>query len=295
MQQIATGKSLDGIFILSQSYSDVSFRRREDQSELPQAIQFGLKGGLSFRDAVVEDGALNSLLRRTLDRYNQEGLSFDHLPIPFRCVATDLNIMQSVVFFGGPLPQAIRASISIPGVFSPVEYRGHYLVDGAIMDNLPTDIVKEDLHADVVIAVDLESPGFVESDVSSLVGVFARAYAAGTAKNERAGKQLADIRFCCNFSAWTQACETFPWPGGQAGWSSSCSRMSATVSASALARMPNARSTMRASPLDVFREVEDRRLTLAQRTHHLKPTDGRIGGLQRFETRTGRISCFSLP
>ena len=193
MEQIATGKSLDGIFVLSQSYSDVSFRRREDQSELPQAIPFGLKGGLSLRNAIVEDGGLNSLLRRNLDRYNQEGLSFDHLPIPFRCVATDLNTMQPVVFFGGPLPQAIRASISIPGVFSPVEYRGHYLVDGAIMDNLPTDIVKEDLHADIVIAVDLESPGFVEGDVSSLVGVFARAYAAGTAKNERVGKQLADI------------------------------------------------------------------------------------------------------
>jgi NTE family protein len=193
MEQIATGKSLNGIFVLSQSYADVSFRQREDQGDLPQAIQFGLKGGLSLRNFVVEDGGLNSLLRRTLDRYNNEGLSFDHLPIPFRCVATDLNTMQPVVFFGGPLPQAVRASISIPGVFSPVEYRGHYLVDGAIMDNLPTDIVKEDLHADVVISVDLESPGFVEGDVSSLVGVFARAYAAGTAKNERVGKQLADI------------------------------------------------------------------------------------------------------
>jgi NTE family protein len=193
MEQIATGKSLDGIFVLSQSYSDVSFRRREDQSELPQAIEFGLKGGLSFRNAIVEDDGINNLLRRTLDRYNNEGLSFDRLPIPFRCVATDLNTMEPVVFFGGPLPQAIRASISIPGVFSPVEYRGHYLVDGAIMDNLPTDILKEDLHADVVIAVDLESPGLVESDVSTLVGVFARAYAAGTAKNERVGKQLADI------------------------------------------------------------------------------------------------------
>ena len=47
--------------------------------------------------------------------------------------------------------------------------------------------------------------------------------------------------------------------------------------------------------VDVLRDVEDRRLALAQRTHHLKPPDGRIGGLQRFETRTGRINCFSLP
>ncbi len=57
--------------------------------------------------------------------------------------------MEPVVFDGGPMPRALRASIAIPGIFSPAQYRDHYLVDGAIMDNLPTDIVKQDLHSDV--------------------------------------------------------------------------------------------------------------------------------------------------
>ena len=98
-----------------------------------------------------------------------------------------------MVFRGGPLPQAIRASISIPGLFAPVEYRGHYLVDGAIMDNLPTDVVKQDLHADVVLAVHLKSTAFSAADVNSIVGVFTRAYSAGTARTERSGEGLATV------------------------------------------------------------------------------------------------------
>ena len=79
------------------------------------------------------------------------------MPIPFRCVATDLNTLQAVTFDHGPLPQAVRASISIPGVFPPVQAgNGHYLVDGGILDNLPTDVLRRDLHADIVIAVHLE-------------------------------------------------------------------------------------------------------------------------------------------
>jgi NTE family protein len=137
---------------------DASFRRREDRAELPQAVQFGLRGGLSLRNSLLVDSGLNEFLRANFDRYNRRELSYDDLPIPFRCVATDLNTMQPVVFDGGPMPQAVRASVAIPGIFSPVQYRDHYLVDGGIMDNLPADIVKEDLHSDVVIAVHFTTP-----------------------------------------------------------------------------------------------------------------------------------------
>jgi NTE family protein len=193
MKKIATSDNFRGVFAMQTPYIDASYRRREDRRELPQAIQLGLKGGVSLRNAVLVDAGLNEFLAQTLDRYNRSELSYDTLPIPFRCVATDLNTMQQVVFSGGPLPQSLHASIAIPGIFPPVQYHDHYLVDGAIMDNLPTDIVKLDLHSDVVIAVHLESPQFSDSDVSSVVGVFARAFAAGTAKNERVGKTLADV------------------------------------------------------------------------------------------------------
>ncbi len=193
IQEMAASDVFRAVFAMESPYADASFSRREDRRELPQAIQFGLKGGLSLRNALLVDNGLNEFLAASLDRYNRSELSYDSLPIPFRCVATDLNTMRQVVFDGGPMPQAIRASISIPGVFPPVHYRGHYLVDGAIMDNLPTDIVKQDLHSDVVIAVDLTDADFSDSDVGSVVGIFARAFAAGTARNERASRALADV------------------------------------------------------------------------------------------------------
>jgi NTE family protein len=193
IEKIAESKVFSGIFTVEVPFADVSFRRREDRRELPQAITLGLRGGPSLRNALIADGGLNSFLSDNLLSYNRSELNYDTLPIPFRCVATDLDTMQPVVFDNGPLPQAIRASISIPGIFSPVQYRNHYLVDGAILDNLPTDIARQDLHSDVVIGVHLESAAFTESDVSSIVGVFARAFAAGTARNELVGKKGADI------------------------------------------------------------------------------------------------------
>jgi NTE family protein len=71
------------------------------------------------------------------------------------------------------------------------------------MDNLPTDIVKDDLHSDVVIAVNLTDPNFSESDVTSIVGVFARAFSAGTARNERIGETLADILISADTSKYS--------------------------------------------------------------------------------------------
>ncbi len=91
------------------------------------------------------------------------------------------------------MPEAVRASLSIPGVFSPVDYRGHYLVDGGILDNLPVDVAKRDLHADVVIAVELPASTFATSDVGSIVGVFTRAFTAGTTANERQSEKQADL------------------------------------------------------------------------------------------------------
>jgi len=193
IRQIATSDAFRGVFTLESPYADASFRRREDGAELPQAIRFGLKGGFTLRNALLADSGLNEFLRARFSEYNRSELSYDTLPIPFRCVATDLNTMQPVVFDGGPMPQSIRASIAIPGIFAPVQYRDHYLVDGAIVDNLPTDIVKQDLHSGVVIAVHLVASSFSATDIDSVVGVLARAFSAGIARNERPSKGLADV------------------------------------------------------------------------------------------------------
>jgi len=79
---------------------------------------------------------------------------FDRLPIPFRAVATDLETGDMVVLGHGHLATAVRASMSIPGVYAPVNLDGRLLVDGGIANNLPVSVARE-MGADIIIAVDI--------------------------------------------------------------------------------------------------------------------------------------------
>ena len=85
---------------------------------------------------------------------------FADLAVPFAAVATDLNTGEAVVMQDGDLISAVRASMSIPGVFSPIERDGRVLVDGQFVNPVPVSVCRA-LGADVVIAVDvnpLEDP-----------------------------------------------------------------------------------------------------------------------------------------
>lgn len=102
--------------------------------------------GLLRGEAVVE--LLDSMTGR------RDSISFDELPIPFRCVAVDVKTQSEVVLGSGRLPVAMRASMAIPGAFKPVRMGEWLLVDGGVLNNLPVDVVKA-MGADIVIAVDL--------------------------------------------------------------------------------------------------------------------------------------------
>jgi NTE family protein len=194
MRSLAVGDAFTRVFTLQAPYSELSFRRRQDRHELPAALTVGLRHHLSFRNALLADRSVNEFLTTILANDNNQELDYNQLPIPFRCVATDLNTFDSVTFASGPLPQAVRASISIPGVFPPVlDRNGHYLVDGGILDNLPTDILKRDLHADVIIAIYLDDLSHSSPDISSAVGVLNRAFDAGVQHNVVEAERLADV------------------------------------------------------------------------------------------------------
>jgi len=194
LRTLALSDAFFNVFTLQTPYSESSFRRRQDRHEVPQSIAFGLRQGPHLRNAVFSDRGVNEFLTTNLSAYNNRELDYDRLPIPFRCVATDLNALKSVTFSSGPLPQAVRASISIPGVFPPVQdLNGHYLVDGGILDNLPTDVLKNGLHADVIIAIRLEDSALSTSDTSTIVGVLNRAFSAGIVRNVEQAEGLADV------------------------------------------------------------------------------------------------------
>jgi NTE family protein len=195
LRVIASGSDLMNVFVLQSPYADSNFRRRQDRREMVQALSIGLRGAHpAVRNALLADIGVREFLDRHLTAYNRENLDFDQLPIPFRCVAADLNTLDKVVISHGPLPSAVRASISIPGVFSPVQApNGHWLVDGGIVDNVPTSLLRGELHADKVIAIDLNTGEEQVPDTTSIVSVLNRAFSAGVHLNEQQSLKLADL------------------------------------------------------------------------------------------------------
>lgn len=78
-------------------------------------------------------------------------IQFEELKVPFSCAAMDVKTGERVVFNSGPLAIAVRASMNLPGIFAPVEYRHRFLVDGAVVDYLPVESVRK-MGADYIIA-----------------------------------------------------------------------------------------------------------------------------------------------
>lgn len=87
----------------------------------------------------------------------QDPMDFMDLPVPYACVSTDLGTGKTKVWYDGPINTALRSTMSIPGVFTPVRYEDMVLVDGGMRDNYPTDIARQ-LGADIIIGVDVTSP-----------------------------------------------------------------------------------------------------------------------------------------
>ena len=92
-----------------------------------------------------------------LFRLMTAGKSFDETDLPFAVVAADVETGERVVLRDGMLADAITASTSVPGVFSPVAHQGRVLMDGGVVEKLPIDVVQE-MGADTVIAVDTGAP-----------------------------------------------------------------------------------------------------------------------------------------
>lgn len=122
---------------------------------------------------------------------------FKDTTIPFCCVAVDIDDMSEVVLANGALHRAVLASMSIPEIYEPVEWRGMRLADGGLLNNLPVDVVR-DMGADIVIAIDLqqgnaESLGFSPRKLFGLGGVIDWVFTRPDKKKYEENSQSADI------------------------------------------------------------------------------------------------------
>ncbi|MBN2747453.1 MAG: patatin-like phospholipase family protein [Bacteroidales bacterium] len=95
---------------------------------------------------------------------------FSKLPLPFFCIAADLETGKEIVLDSGNLAKALRATMSIPSVFEPIIYNNIMMVDGGIVNNFPVDIIKEK-GVNFVIGIDVGSPLFKKEDIKSFIEV----------------------------------------------------------------------------------------------------------------------------
>lgn len=183
------------------NYQDLSFRRKEDQQAFASRLEVGLKHGLSLPSGLNSGYGVSLLIDRETLPYTRTG-SFDDLPIPFRCVATNLVTGKLKVFDHGSIAQALRSTMSIPGVFAPVRDGDDVYVDGGLLGNLPTDVVKQ-MGADVVIAVHLEIAPTDASQLQSLFSVLGRSVEVVIQENELRGLAGADLVVNVDLKAFT--------------------------------------------------------------------------------------------
>ena len=172
-------------------YTDLSFRRKQDATEYPNHLEFGLKKGLQFPEGFNSGQEVVMILDRVALPYS-EVKDFNDLPIPFACVATDLVASRPFVFRQGSLSLALRSTMSLPGVFSPVRWDGHIFADGGLLDNLPVDVAQS-MGADLILAVHLETAKLEPAAALSSFGVLGRSVSVVVAANELRSIEKADI------------------------------------------------------------------------------------------------------
>lgn len=167
-----------------------SYRRKTDDTLVVAAPGIGVgKKGVKIAAGLLAGERILLLLERLIEPVSAIE-DFDRLPIPYRAVAADINTGEPLVMEHGDLALAMRASMSIPGVFAPVQIGEQVLVDGGVVRNLPIDVVRA-MGADVVIAVDVGTPLGTITTQSSALAITGQVTGLLTVGNTR--QQLATL------------------------------------------------------------------------------------------------------
>ena len=191
LEQAVKTLDWDLIFNTTPPRDGLTYREKQLQAAFPMKVTIGVKGRkLLPPEALISDANLLLELRR-LVRVRAAVETFDQLPIPFRAVATDIETGHKVVLDRGELAGAMRASMSVPGVFAPYRLNGKLLVDGGMSDNVPIDVAR-DMGADIVIVVATQSPMAKADQLNGLPAVLGQTVTMLILANER--QQLATLK-----------------------------------------------------------------------------------------------------
>ena len=171
----------------NQSFLD---RKKQNTYLFDMGLTFGKRdltaGGL------IRGKNLAELFQKLFVGYT-DSLDFNRdLKIPFACVATNIMDNSEVVFHSGRLPQAIRASMSIPAAFSPIRLGDMVLVDGGLKNNYPVDVARE-MGAEVVIGVTLNGKPKTAEDITGTMKIVGQIIDVNCVNKYAENKALSDL------------------------------------------------------------------------------------------------------
>jgi NTE family protein len=199
----ATGRTPDQIQQLIQNvdwdqalsgqlpFRDLSYRRKEDAVQFPTRIEFGLRKGIQLPAGFNAGQQVSFILDHVTLPYS-EIKSFNDLPTPFACVATELNTGKQHVFHDGSMSLALRATMSLPGIFTPVRSGNNLYADGGLLNNLPVDVA-QNMGAQLTVAVYLRTASFNAQQPLSSFSVLGQSLSVMIAANELKSIQMADV------------------------------------------------------------------------------------------------------
>src|SRR5262249_55662017 len=187
--------SIDWEEVLSDAtaFNKLTYRRKWEETRYPSTVEVGWKDGKLARGAGIRTGQKLTFLLSNFLLPQIDQRDFNKLPIPYAAVATDLETGDPFVIRKGDLVEAVRASMSIPGAFTPVNWEdGKILVDRGVTMNVPVSVVRQ-MGADIVIAVDIASPLGKRETLQTTLGVVGQLSSFLTRKNMEPQLASADL------------------------------------------------------------------------------------------------------
>jgi NTE family protein len=171
---------------------DLDLRARRLRQRFLPGSETGIVNGSAVAPPALVQGQRIKFFLNALVRAETGEPLIEQLPLPLSIIATDIATGERIVMRDGPLTEAMRASMAVPGLLAPSSWRGRKLVDGGLVDNVPVRELRERCRADVVIAVNVGSPPLPPEAIGGVLSITAQMVALLTEQN--VGASLALLR-----------------------------------------------------------------------------------------------------
>ena len=190
MERIIRSQNWQQILTDSLSRNDLSMEDKHEEGRYVLNLPVsGLKVG-RVKGIISGHRIMNTFSRYTVGVHSIH--DFSELPIPFTCVATDLETGEMVVLDHGDLPEALRASMAIPTVFTPIVINNRMLVDGGVVNSFPVRQLKK-MGADVIIGIDVVGDLYTKEELDSINKIIDQTVKIHGKKLRREQGELCDV------------------------------------------------------------------------------------------------------